>query len=120
LSFLSFALITLPLLIPAALMMVTGTRLDGDLGGPVGRELLAGACVVAFGLAALVSLYATNDPLTVTTATGSYSTSDYITTREAMTGLGFLAAALVAPLLVAPRPHHRSARLSRSVPPIGT
>jgi hypothetical protein len=37
-----------------------------------------------------------------------------------MTGFGFLAAALVAPLLVAPRPHHPAARLSRSVPSIGT
>jgi hypothetical protein len=119
LSVLSFALVTLPLVVPALLAMAAGARLDRRLGGPAGRELLAGACVVVFGLAALVSLYATDDPATFSTPTGSTSTSDYITTREALTGAGFLAAALAAPLLVAPRPQRRPSS-SRSVPAPGT
>jgi hypothetical protein len=111
LSFLSFALVTLPLLLPALLLMVAGARFDRSLGsGSAGREILAGACVVGFGIAALVGLYATQDPTEWSTAREQGSTSDIITTREGLTGAGFLAAALLAPLLVPPRDRARNSR----------
>jgi hypothetical protein len=102
------SIVTPPMQVPAILLMVAGARFDRALGGPVGREILAGACIVAFGIAAVVALYATQDPAEWSTAREQGSTSDIITTREAVTGAGFLAAAIVAPLLVPPRERTRN------------
>jgi hypothetical protein len=104
LSFLSFALVTLPLLVPAALLIAAGIDLDRTWPGPAGREILAGACVIAFGLAAMVALLSGPDTERGwTTSNGGGSVSDVVTRREGLTGAAFLAAALVAPVLVTPR-----------------
>jgi hypothetical protein len=124
LAMLSLTGVLLPLMIPAVLLWVAfGTRYDGLPCG-VARGLLAVGIVLALLIAAVVALFVHQDQrsyggacvfeYTRSTASGSCtvgpgssgggSTSDVITSAEALVSLGLVAAALLAGwFLAAPR-----------------
>lgn len=96
LSFLSFALVTLPLLIPAAMLLVGYGRRSAGQPSPVGT---AGGTVVAVFVvlaAAVFVLLAHQDPRSYTMATGGGSTSDVITFAESLSSLVLTATAVAA------------------------
>jgi len=73
-----------------------------DVTPPVARLTAptAGAILSAvFVIAAVVSLFAHQDPVTWSTATGSGAASDVITRQEAVTSIGFLVAAVAVAAL---------------------
>jgi hypothetical protein len=94
LSLLSFALVTLPLLIPAFLLFRAYWQAAPD--GSSLRAVGATSGVLIVLVAALVVLFAHQDPRQYVTATGSYGTSDIVTCVEAATSLALTAVALVA------------------------
>ena len=122
LAMLSLTGVLLPLMIPAVLLWIAfGTRYDGLPCG-VARGLLAVGAVVALLVGAVVVLFVHRDPRTygdcVVTVTGEGSasgycsagahgggsTSDVVTSAEALLSLGLVAAALLAGwFLAAPR-----------------
>jgi hypothetical protein len=99
--FLSFSFLFFPLLIPAILFLndaITRPRSE-----PRPRAQCPAAFVSAgFVIAAVLSLWAHQDPLTWHTATQSGSVSDVITKQETLTSLGFL---VVAVAVAALAPH---------------
>jgi hypothetical protein len=108
LSFLSFAGVLLPLLIPAVLLVVAGAR-------RLGRDTATGtapcapvwvtiwALVVVIG-AAVLALFAHQDPRSWSSATAEGSTSDVITFGESLLSLWLVALALwLGWYLAAPR-----------------
>ena len=104
LSFLSFALVTLPLLIPAVMLFLDYAR--RSRAHPIGwlRATSLTILVVALLVEALVVLLAHQDPREFTTTTATYSTSDVITAAEALVSLALVGAALaVGWVLAAPR-----------------
>ena len=104
LSFLSFALVTLPLLIPAVMLFVDYARRSRT--HPVGwkRATAVTVLVLALLVGALLALVVHQDPREYTTATASYGTSDVITAAEALVSLALVGAALaMAWVLAAPR-----------------
>ncbi len=112
-SFLSFALVTLPLLVPAVMLFVGYGRRSAveAVSGPRGAATLV--VVVALLVAAVGALFVHQDPREYTTPTGGGSTSDVITTVEALISLVLTAASVAAGwYLSAPdrrRPGNRSA-----------
>ncbi len=101
LSFLSFALVTLPLLVPAAMLAVGQHRRSEVV--PSRRAALVSAVVVALLVAAVVALFVHLDPRDYTTASSSGSTSDVITTIEALISLALTTTALRAGWVLAAR-----------------
>jgi hypothetical protein len=113
-----------PLIVPAFLLLVGGIRRDqACIAGRVPpRELVAGAFLVGFGLLALGSLlsaprqeaahygttYATTSTGTVVRGTGTTEVDDEVASRDALLPVALAAAAIMAPLLVAPRARQRS------------
>jgi hypothetical protein len=93
LSFLSFALVTLPLLIPAVLLARAFARAAPD--GASVRTAITTLLVLALLATALLTLFIHDDSRQFTTATASYSTSDVITYWEAARSMTFSAAAVV-------------------------
>ena len=96
--FLSFSFLFFPLLIPAILFLTDAiTRPRNE---PRRRAQCAAAFVSAgFVIAAVLSLWAHQDPLVWRTASQSGSVSDVITMHEALTSLGFLGAAVAVAAL---------------------
>jgi len=92
LSFLSFALVTLPLLIPAFLLVRGFAR--ADLGHPGWRVAATTIGVLALLIAAMAALFVHDDPRHYTTDTGDYSTSDIVTYIEATLSLALTATAI--------------------------
>jgi hypothetical protein len=94
LSFLSFAGVTLPLLIPAVMLFVAYGRRSSAQSGPPGRASLTTAFVLALLVAAVVALFFHQDPRSYSTANGGGSTSDVITALESLISLALAAAAI--------------------------
>ena len=96
LSFVSFALVTLPLLIPAGMLFAGYVRRSA--GGPPARGTAGGTTlVVLVGLVlAFVVLLFHQDARSWTTANGGGSTSDVITYAESLACLGVVALAAAA------------------------
>lgn len=104
LSFLSFALVTLPLLIPSALLFVAHRRRARVDQLSPGRAVLTLGVVAVLLVAAVAALLVHQDPREYTTATGGGGTSDVITAVEAAISLSFSAGAVAAGWrLAAPR-----------------
>lgn len=96
LSFLSFALVTLPLLIPAVMLFAAHRRRARLEAISTGRAALT-LCVVALLLiAAVAALLVHQDPRDYTTPTESGSTSDVITAVEAAISLALTAGGMAA------------------------
>jgi hypothetical protein len=94
LSFLAFSGVTLPLLIPAVLLIVAGVRRIGPDDTPCAPLWLTiWAIFVVLG-AAVVALFAHQDPRSWATATAEGSTSDVITFAESSLSLWLVALAL--------------------------
>ncbi|MFP3901782.1 MAG: hypothetical protein ACLFXM_13080 [Acidimicrobiia bacterium] len=102
LSFLSFALVTLPLLIPAFLLLRAYLRAAHTGSG--WRAALTTVVVLTLLVAALAALFAHEDPREYRTETSGYSTSDIVTYGEAGLSLGLTATAIVAGWWLAARP----------------
>lgn len=94
LSFLSFALVTLPLLIPAVLLIRAWARTAPP--GTAGQAALVTVTVVLPLLAALLALFANQDPREYRTDDAGYSTSDIVTCAESALSLGLSALAVAA------------------------
>jgi hypothetical protein len=91
LSFLSFALVTLPLLIPAALLFRAFARAaEPGSGWSVAANTIV---VLALLVGAFVALFAHDDPREFKTDTAGYGTSDVITYGEAAFSLALTALA---------------------------
>ena len=95
LSFLSFAGVTLPLLIPAAMLFVAYGRRSPNRFASPGQAALTTVFVLALLVAAVAALLVHPDPRTYSTANGSGSTSDVITVVESLSALALAAAAVV-------------------------
>ena len=95
LSFLSFALVTLPLLIPAVMLFLDYARRSRK--HPIGwkRATAVTVLVLALLVAALLALVVLQDPREYTTATARYGTSDVITAAEALVSLALVAVSLL-------------------------
>jgi hypothetical protein len=90
LSFLSFALVTLPLLIPAFLLVRRYARSGaGDV-----RDVPTTVGVLLLLLCALLCLFANDDARTWATATSSGGTSDVVTYVESVAALLLVAGAI--------------------------
>lgn len=99
LSFLSFAGLTLPLLVPAVMLAVAYGRRSAALaaaGRTDGRPLLATVAVLGLLIAAGAALLLHADPRSYSTPTGGGFTSDVITPAEAALSLSLVLAALAA------------------------
>ena len=94
LSFLSFALVTLPLLIPAFLLFCAYARAAPE--GPGWQAAASFTTVLLLLVAALVSLFANQDPREYVTDTSVHGTSDIVTYAEAALSLVLTAAAIGA------------------------
>jgi hypothetical protein len=100
LSILSFVL--LPLLIAAALLLVSFGRRSTGRTTQGGRAALMTLTVIVLLTAAAVTLFVHEDPRSYTTATGGGSTSDVITMAESLISLSLSSAAIAAGWLLAP------------------
>jgi hypothetical protein len=104
LSFLSFAGVLLPLLIPAGYLIVAGARRLGVGPGPCAPVWVTLWAVFVVLGAAVVALFAHQDPRSWTSATAEGSTSDVITFGESLLSLWLVALALTLGwYLAAPR-----------------
>ncbi|MDQ6909823.1 MAG: hypothetical protein M3Z84_03410 [Actinomycetota bacterium] len=101
LSFLSFALVTLPLLIPAVMLFVAFGRRSATEPVAPARAVLSTLSVVGLVILAVVMLFVHQDPRSYTTANGGGSTSDIITFGESVASLAFSLAALTSGWLLA-------------------
>jgi len=114
LAFLSFAGVLLPLLIPAVVLMVAGAR---RLGRDVATTPCAPVWVTIWALvavlgAAVIALFAHQDPRSWSSATAEGSTSDVITFGESLLSLWLVALALTLGwYLAAPRRGARAGAL---------
>ena len=99
--FLSFSFLFFPLLVPAIIFITVAIVRPRARPRPRAQSLVAVLSLV-FVIAALVSLFAHEDPVEWHTATESGSTSDVISVQEALTSLGFFVAAMSVAAL-APR-----------------
>ncbi len=96
--FLSFSFLFFPLVVPAVLFLtdaIARPRRDPHPLAQCGGALLSALFVIA----AVLSLFAHQDPVSWSTATQSGSTSDVITVQEALTSIGFLVAAVAVAAL---------------------
>lgn len=103
LSFVSFAGVTLPLLIPAVMLLVAYGRRCSGPGTYPGQAGVCVVVVVVLVLAAFLALFANEDPRRYSTPTGGGSTSDVITVAESLGSLALTAAALGAGWFLARR-----------------
>ena len=94
LSFLSFAGILLPLLIAAGMLVAAYARRSASHPLGASRTGLVALSVVAFLIAAAISLFVHLDPRDYTTPTESGGTSDVITPLETLICLAFITAAI--------------------------
>jgi hypothetical protein len=94
LSFLSFAGVLLPLLIPASMLVAAHARRSASHPLAAWRTGLVTMGVVALLIAAVVSLFVHQDPRHYSTPIESGSTSDVITPLETMVCLAFVTAAI--------------------------
>jgi len=90
-SFVSFAGVALPLLVPAGIFLAHSARAPGRWEPGAVALALAGAVGI---VAALVLLFVHEDPASWVTATGGGSTSDIVTARESLRSLALLALVL--------------------------
>ena len=95
-SFLSFALVTLPLLVPAVMLSIGYRRRSRAESMSGARAAVTLWVVVLFVIAAVGALLVHHDPREYTTPTGSGGTSDIITTVEALISLALTATSLAA------------------------
>jgi hypothetical protein len=96
--FLSFSFLFFPLLIPATLFLTDAMTRPRSKARP--RAQCSAAFLSAgFVIAAVLSLWAHQDPVTWSTSTQSGSVSDVITLQEALTSFGFLIAAVAVAAL---------------------
>lgn len=110
LSFLSFALVTLPLLIPAMLLFGAYSRL-APVTSTV-RALATTVVVVVLLVGALLALFARDDPREYVTYTTSYGVGDVITYSEAAVSVALTTTALLAGWwLAAPRRHRARSKV---------
>jgi hypothetical protein len=104
LSFLSFAGILLPLLIPAGMLFAAYGRRSVYYPMGAWRTGRVALSVVALLIAAVISLFVHHDPRSYTTPTESGSTSDVITPLETLICLALVSAAIaIACLASAPK-----------------
>jgi hypothetical protein len=104
-SFLSFAGVLLPLLVPAVLLSIAYGRRSGAQPTDRLRTAATLAWVLVLLVAAGVALFVHQDPRSYVTATAEGSTSDVITAAEALVSLGLVATAIVGGwTLAAPHP----------------
>lgn len=101
LSFLSFAGVTLPLLIPAVMLVLAYGRRSARRRPPRGTTIGSVVAIFALLFAAVVVLFLREDLRTYSTATGSGSISDTISLAESLPSLALSAAAVVAGWLLA-------------------
>lgn len=101
LSFLSFALVTLPLLVPAFLLVRACARATPP--GATAQTAATGLFVVALLVAALLALFAWDDPRQYRTGTGFTGTSDVVSYLEATISLACTAVAVGVGARLAPR-----------------
>lgn len=94
LSFLAFSGVTLPLLIPAMALTVAGARRLTPDARACAPLWVTGWAVLAVLGAAVVALFAHQDPRSWSTATSEGSTSDVITLGESLLSLWLVALAL--------------------------
>ncbi|HEX2274645.1 MAG TPA: hypothetical protein VHG90_12300 [Acidimicrobiales bacterium] len=95
LSFVSFAGVTLPLLVPAVMLLVAyGRRSVGCRRAYAGQAGVCTVVVLVLVVVAFVALFAHDDPRSWSTATGGGSTSDVITVAESAVSLALSAAAV--------------------------
>jgi hypothetical protein len=94
LSFISFALVTLPLLVPSFLLFRTYLRTAPDGSG--WRTAATTVTVLVLLVEAGIALFANDDPREWVTATAVYGTSDVITYAEAAASLALTTTALAA------------------------
>ena len=104
LSFVSFAGVTLPLLIPAVMLLVAYGRRSTGHGAYPGQAAVCVLVVVVLVVAAFLVLVVHDDPRHYSTPTGGGSTSDVVTLAEASASLALSASAIAAGWLVARRP----------------
>jgi hypothetical protein len=106
-SFISFAGVALPLLVPAGVFVWHGV--SATRPWPV-AGFAAGAVAALGTVAALVVLLVHPDPASWYTATGGGSTSDVITTTEAVASLAVLAGAVVTSVAMTHDPRSGAGR----------
>jgi hypothetical protein len=94
LSVVSFAGVTLPLLIPAVMLLVAYGRRSPGRGAYPGQAGVCALVVLVLVVAAFLALFAHDDPRSYSTATGGGSTSDVVTMAEAMVSLALSATAV--------------------------
>lgn len=94
LSFVSFAGATLPLLIPAVMLLVAYGRRSSGPGAYPGQAAVCVVVVVGLVVAAFLVLFANDDPRQYSTPTGGGGTSDVITVAEASISLALSATAV--------------------------
>jgi hypothetical protein len=99
--FLSFSFLFFPLVVPAIIFITVAIVRPRARPRPW-VQCAAAVLGLVFVVAALVSLFAHEDPVEWHTATESGSASNVITMQEALTSLGFSVAAIAVALL-APR-----------------
>lgn len=108
LSFLSFALVTLPLFMPATVFLVSYTRRTRSPVPAARTVLTAAALVTGLLLTALaILLFGRHDPRAWRTPMGGGSVSDTVTYPESLTALVVTAAAVAAGWAVG-KPHDES------------
>ena len=94
LSLLSFALVMLPLLVPAVMLVIGYGRRSRVYPLPPGRSVAVTFTVVILLVAAVAALLMHDDPRESTYASVSYATSDIITWIEAAISMALTTAAL--------------------------
>ncbi len=124
-SFLSFALVTLPLLVPAVMLFIGYHRRSRS--HPIGwlRATTLTLAVLVLLIAALAALLSHQDPRSYSDGSTQTGISDVITAAEALASLSLIAAALGVGWVLAAHPdsrggggsgHRRAARGGASVP----
>jgi hypothetical protein len=109
LSFLSFAGLTLPLLVLAVILVVAWIRHPGSYAGFLVHPVVVTSLVVVLLIAAALALFVHEDPASWTTETDGFvttgETSDIVTNREALLSLGCTGLALAVGWTLTQRRH---------------
>lgn len=91
LSFLSFAGVLLPLLIPAVVVLVVYGRRSAVEPPPLVPAAVSAVVVLLFLVVAVMALFAHEDPRSYSTPTESGGTSDVVTYAEALVSIALVA-----------------------------